>query len=50
MKKHYVAPELRAIGEAEDVVLGNGGAGSDMFYEDLWADMEFADDSETTEL
>jgi hypothetical protein len=50
MQKPYVAPELNVVGEAEDVVLGSGGAGSDLFAEDTWADMEFADDAETPEL
>ena len=29
MKKHYQAPELMLIGEAQDVVMGSGIAGFD---------------------
>ena len=51
MQKPYLTPELKAVGEAEEVVLGGGGAGPDFFNEDVWADMEFAEDSGTaTEL
>ena len=51
MQKPYVAPELKTAGEAEEVVLGGGGAGPDFFGEDAFADMEFeADLDAATEL
>jgi hypothetical protein len=44
MQRAYVAPELKTVGEADDVVLGNGGAGPDAWGEDAWDDMEFESD------
>ena len=46
MKKNYVAPELRLAGDADEVVLGGGGAGFDFGAEDIWADVEFQADGD----
>ena len=46
MQKQYVAPELKLAGEAENVILGGGWVGSDMFGEEMYLDAEFAPDGE----
>jgi hypothetical protein len=46
MQKEYVAPELKLAGEAENVILGGGFVGCDMFGEEAYLDMEFAADGE----
>ena len=46
MQKKYEAPELKLAGDAENVILGGGGVGADMFNEDTWSDMEFETDEE----
>jgi hypothetical protein len=48
MQKNYEAPELKLAGETENVVLGGGGIGVDMFGEDIWNEMEFEKDAEPT--
>ena len=50
MQRQYEAPELKTVGEAEDVVLGGGGAGPDIFGEDMWDDIEFAADPDPATL
>jgi len=42
MQKQYFAPELKLAGEADQVVLGGGFGGNDMFGEDFGLDVEFA--------
>ena len=50
MDKPYVAPELLLAGEAEEVVLGMGTSGHDMFGEFQTPGEEFqTDESVTTE-
>ena len=46
MQKEYVAPELKLAGEAENVILGGGFVGCDMFGEEMYLDVEFAPDGE----
>jgi hypothetical protein len=46
MQKEYVAPELKLAGEAENVILGGGFVGCDMFGEENYLDVEFAVDGE----
>ena len=46
MQKEYVAPELKLAGEAENVILGGGFVGCDMFGEENYLDAEFAADGE----
>ncbi len=48
MEKQYVAPELKLAGDAAEVVLGLGGAGFDMFGEDMGRAMEFQTDDDVT--
>jgi hypothetical protein len=43
-KDQYVVPELKLVGNAEDVVFGLGGFGGDFAGELLVPDMEFAAD------
>ena len=44
MQEPYVAPELKLVGEASDVVLGFGAVGADLGGEALSQDMEFQAD------
>ncbi len=44
MQQEYVAPELKLAGEANEVVLGLGGAGSDLAGEIIVGHMEFQAD------
>jgi len=46
MQKKYFAPEVRLAGDADEVVLGGGGAGVDYAAEDIWADVEFLADGD----
>ena len=43
MQNNYEAPELTWIGEANEVVMGNGGSGLD-FPHEFGADFEFEQD------
>jgi hypothetical protein len=43
MKNNYEAPELTLCGEANEVVMGGGGSGVDLPYENAW-DFEFQQD------
>jgi len=43
MQNNYEAPELTLCGEANEVVLGGGGSGIDLPYENAW-DFEFQQD------
>ena len=43
MQNNYEAPELTLIGEANEVVMGNGGSGLD-FPHELAGDFEFEQD------
>ena len=47
MQKQYLPPDLKLAGEAAEVVLGGGGAGTDLFSEDYWDTQEFASDQST---
>jgi hypothetical protein len=44
MQEQYVAPELKLVGNAADVVLGSTGAGGDYMAEAIIEDMEFEAD------
>lgn len=44
MQDLYVAPELKLVGEADEVVLGIPGAGADVFGELIVGDLEFLAD------
>jgi hypothetical protein len=44
MQDQYVAPELKLVGEASEVVLGCPGPGGDMIGESIVGDMEFQAD------
>lgn len=44
MEKNYEAPKLTLIGEANDVVMGLGGSGSDGLAHLTAPDFEFEDD------
>jgi len=44
MQDRYVAPELRLVGEADEVVLGIAGVGADALGELIVGDMEFLAD------
>jgi len=43
MEKEYEAPELTLIGEANEIVMGLGGSGFDLPYENA-IDFEFEED------
>lgn len=45
MDEQYTAPELKLVGEAKDVVFGNGFLGVDFWNEVLSTDFEFQMDS-----
>ena len=47
MRKQYFAPDLKLAGEAEQIVLGGGGGGTDLAAEDFWDDLGYASDEET---
>jgi len=40
-QEQYVAPELKLVGETDDVVLGGVGSGGDIWGMYLYVDMEF---------
>lgn len=42
----YVAPEIKCVGEVDDVVLGLGGVGPDLSGESVAPDFEFQMDEE----
>ncbi len=44
MQDQYLAPELKLIGEAADVVLGIPGGGDDLLGEQIIGDLEFEQD------
>lgn len=44
MQEQYIAPELRLVGQTDEVVLGLGGVGSDAWGEISIPDMEFLPD------
>jgi hypothetical protein len=44
MQDQYVAPELKLVGEASEVVLGMPGPGGDLIGEAIVAEMEFQAD------
>ena len=44
MQDQYVAPELKLIGEAADVVLGIPGGGGDYLGDVIVGDLEFQQD------
>ena len=44
MQDHYVAPELNLVGEADEIVLGQPGAGDDWLGEQIVGDQEFLAD------
>ena len=46
MQKPYLAPELKLAGEAEDIVLGGGGGGTDIFGDDYWDEAQYATDQD----
>ena len=46
MQEKYVAPEVKLAGEAAEVILGGGGAGTDFFGEITAHDAEFAADTD----
>ena len=46
MQDQYTAPELRFVDEAENVVLGGGAVGPDIFGEQFYSAMEFQTDED----
>jgi hypothetical protein len=44
MQDRYVAPELKLVGEADEVVLGMPGPGDDVLGEQIVGDLEFLAD------
>jgi hypothetical protein len=44
MHDRYVAPELKLVGEADEVVLGMAGVGGDLLGEQIVGDLEFLPD------
>jgi hypothetical protein len=44
MLDRYVAPELKLVGEADEVVLGIAGLGEDALGEQIVGDLEFLAD------
>ena len=45
MNEQYTAPDLKLVGEAKDVVFGNGFIGVDIWDEFMITDFEFQLDS-----
>jgi hypothetical protein len=43
-REQYTAPELKVVGNAEEVILGSGGVGNDIRGEILVAELEFEAD------
>ena len=44
MQDRYVVPELRLVGEADEIVLGNVAPGEDFLGQQIIGDLEFGGD------
>ena len=44
MQEQYTAPQLKLVGNANEVILGSINVGDDFLSQILLPDMEFADD------
>ena len=44
MNEQYIAPELKLVGQTDEVVLGLGGVGPDVWGEEYIPEMEFLPD------